>query len=88
MFYTALETPILSYEVVFTRKDVQNVTLIWTTAYSSKTDMKYLLTVSSSTNSRPKYSIMEWKQMKKRSDFESFQEQAHFCGILCVSNNY
>ena len=52
MFYTALETPVLSYEVASTRKDVQNVTLIWTTPDSSKTDMEYLLTLSSSANSQ------------------------------------
>ena len=52
MFYTALETPVLRYEVVSTRKDVQNVTLIWTTPDSSMTDMEYLLTVNSSANSR------------------------------------
>ena len=50
--YTALETPVLRYEVVFTRKDVQNVTLIWTTPDSIKMDMEYLLTVSSLTDSR------------------------------------
>ena len=34
-----------------------------------------------------KYSIMEWKQMKVRGDFESFQKQANFRGI-CASNDY